>query len=218
MEMNRSLLLSVIALLLMQSHALSQSQPQELPKFEVAGEFSTLERGNFGTHKTEPGFGGRFTYNLNEVFSLETAAYLLPKECDFCEHGGRVTELFGGVKIGKRFEKWGIFGKARPGLVSFSKGELDIVSVPAAPSFMVDFETHRTTHFATDLGGVVEFYVSKRIVTRFDAGDTIIHFGPQTTSVIGFNQQTNTLFLMPFTTPGKTTHNFQFMASVGFRF
>ena len=216
--MNRNLLLSLIALLLMQSPALSQSQPPELPKFEVAGEFTTLERENFGSRKTEPGFGGRFTYNLNEVFSLETAAYLLPKECDFCEHGGRVTELFGGVKIGKRFEKWGIFGKARPGLVSFSKGELDIVSVPAAPSFMVDFETHRTTHFATDLGGVVEFYVSKRIVTRFDAGDTIIHFGPRPVQVITFDPVTSTFGLMPFTLPSRTTHNIQFMTSVGFRF
>ena len=31
-----------------------------------------------------------------------------------------------------------------------------------------------------DIGGVVEFYPSRRIVTRFDAGDTIVHVKRQT--------------------------------------
>ena len=31
------------------------------------------------------------------------------------------------------------------------------------------------TKFAVDLGGVLEVYPSNRIVTRFEAGDTLIH-------------------------------------------
>lgn len=71
--MNRtSFLVAAIAVLLLPSVALSQSQ--ELPKFEVAVEFTSFERGDF-TDRTDPGFGGRFTYNLNRVFSLEAAGY-----------------------------------------------------------------------------------------------------------------------------------------------
>ena len=49
------------------------SQTQDLPKFEVAAEFTTLERESFNGRRTEPGIGGRFTFNLNENFALEAA-------------------------------------------------------------------------------------------------------------------------------------------------
>ena len=32
-------------------------------------------------------------------------------------------------------------------------------------------------YFSMDVGGVVEFYPSRRIVTRLDIGDTIIRYG-----------------------------------------
>ena len=62
------------------------------------------------------------------------------------------------------------------------------------------------------------FIVSKRIVTRFDAGDTMIHFTSRTTNTIQFDPLTGTFSLVPFRLPSKTTHNFQFITSVGFRF
>ena len=216
--MNRNLFLTiVVAVVLMQSQAFAQSQSQELPKFEVAAEFTTLEReAGFG-RRTEPGFGGRFTFNLNKVFSLESAGYFLPKRCLSCRNNGRITEALGGVKVGKRFENWGIFVKARPGVISFSEGNFDVRAVPVDPTFPLEVERSRLTTFAMDLGGVIEFYPSKRIVTRFDAGDTLIHFNRRTSNIVIF-EAPNTFRLVPFTTPGRTTHNFQFMASVGFRF
>jgi len=198
----------------------AQSQPQELPKFEVAAEFTTLERDDFTGTRTDPGFGGRFTFNLNRVVSFETAGYFFPKRCFSCRNAGRVTEVLGGVKVGKRFEKWGIFMKARPGVVSFSEGESNIIPVPPPtdPTFPFQFEINRSTHFATDVGGVVEFYPSKRIVTRFDAGDTIIHFNKATRNVIQVIPPNNSFIILPLNVPSRTTHSFQFMASVGFRF
>src|SRR5688572_30046328 len=83
-------------------------QTQDPPKFEVAAEFTTLERGSFGDTRTEPGLGGRITYNLNKTFALEAAGYFFPKQCFNCENNGRVLQTVGGVKIGKRFENWGI--------------------------------------------------------------------------------------------------------------
>ena len=216
--MNRtSFLTAVISILLLHSVALSQSQ--DLPKFEVAAEFTTFERDDFSNRRTEPGIGGRFTYNLNRVFSLEAAGYFFPKECFNCRNNGRMIQALGGVKAGKRFENWGIFGKARPGIVSFSDGEFNIFPTgPVTPTSIFEVRANRVTSFATDIGAVVEFYPSKRIVTRFDAGDTIVYFTRRTINNIQFDPATNSSFIGPVTTPARTTHSFQFMASAGLRF
>jgi hypothetical protein len=208
-------LVALLSLFLLQSQA--QSQSTETPKYEVAAEFTTLERESY-EGRTEPGFGARFTFNLNRVVSLETAGYLFPKQCIDCSNNGNVTEALGGVKVGKRFEHWGIFAKARPGVVSFSRGQFDVRPAPSIAGFPFQFFPKRLTSFAADIGGVVEFYPCKHIVTRFDAGDTIIHFGSRPAEVITFDSATSTFGLMPFTLPSRTTHNFQFMTSVGFRF
>ena len=207
------LLIATSVIFSMYSQVFAQSQ--DLPKFEVAAEFTTLERDDFPARRTEPGFGGRFTFNFNRVFSLETAGYFFPKRCSNCREPGRVTEVLGGVKVGKRFEKWGIFAKARPGVASFSEGDFDVV--PQGPNFF-EIRRKRLTSFAMDIGGVLEFYPSKRIVTRFDAGDTIIHFKRRTAQFEIFDPVTGSFQIVPFISPARTTHNFQFAASVGFRF
>lgn len=212
---------AIVVVFLAQSAAFSQSD-DEVPKFEVAAEFTTLERETFfffGEQRTEPGFGGRFTYNLNRIFSIEAAGYFFPKDCFNCRNSGRVTEVLGGVKVGKRFDKWGMFAKARPGVVHYSRGTFPFGTCLGlnCPIFLGPFDRQKN-NFALDVGGVVEFYPSKRIVTRFDAGDTIIHFNRQVINGLIFNPVTNTFDPFPFIVPERTTNNFQFMASVGFRF
>ena len=207
---------AIVILVLGQSQAFSQSQ--ELPKFEAAAEFTTFERDEFWGQRTEPGLGGRITYNINRIFSVEGAVYFIPKRCFDCVNNGRVTEVLGGVKVGKRFENWGIFAKVRPGVVSFGRGDFDIIATGGGGPFPFQFENIRVNAFATDVGGVLEFYPSKRIVTRIDAGDTIMHFGRSVRNRIQFNPLTNDIVLFPFVQPSRTTHHFQFMTSVGFRF
>jgi hypothetical protein len=215
--MNRCFfLLAISFLLVMQSNALAQSQ--DLPKFEIAGEFTTLEREGFGERRTDPGVGGRFTFNFNRSLAFETAGYFFPRQCNICRNGGNMSEVLAGVKVGKRFENWGIFAKARPGVVSFSRGEFNPVPVATGGPFPFEVEINRITSFATDLGGVLEFYPSPRIVTRFDVGDTIIHFRQRTVNGVAFNPVTQEVTFFPFLRPARTTHNFQFIASVGFRF
>lgn len=215
--MNRTLFVVVLITLLMTPAAVF-AQSQDLKKFEVAAEFTTLERPDVSGQRTDPGFGGRFTYNLNRVFALEAAGYFFPKKCFQCRNNGRITEGLAGVKVGKRFENWGIFAKARPGVVSFSDGTFNVVDNPANPAFPIQFELKRLTTFATDIGGVIEFYPSNRIVTRFDVGDTIMHFRKRTVNTPLFDPTTHEISLVPFTIPARTTHHFQFMTSVGFRF
>lgn len=217
--MNRACLIAaVVAVFLVQSAARSQSQ--DLPKFEVAGEFTTLQREDvFGGKKTSVGFGGRFTYNLNRVFGVEAAGHFFPEDCFDCEDPGRATQVVGGVKVGKRFDKWGIFAKARPGVFHHSAtwgGFVTCLSI-GCPSPTGPFRPNYN-HFAIDIGGVVEFYPSKRIVARIDAGDTIINFRRQTQDGIRFDLVTRQFVPFLFVLPGRTSHNFQFVTSVGFRF
>src|SRR6185436_7900595 len=150
-------LIALMGVLLVQLLVLAQTP--ELPKYEVAAEFTSMNRDNF-SGGAEAGVGARFTFNLNKTFSIETAAYHFPRTCFSCDHNGTVTEVFGGLKVGKRFEKWGIFAKGRPGLVSFSRGEFNLVPAPGQPSFPFNFELNRVNSFAVDAGGVVEFYPS----------------------------------------------------------
>ena len=76
------------------------------------------------------------------------------------------------------------------------------------PFFILRSHFARATHFSLDVGGVLEFYASPRVFARFDAGDTMIRYGP---TIIGF---------IPETVQGESvvTHQLQLSAGVGFRF
>jgi hypothetical protein len=192
----------------------SRAQSDDPPKFEVAVEFASITKDDSGDNKTEAGIGGRFTFNLNKSVALEAATYFFPHKCFTCDRtNGTLTEGLFGVKVGKRFDKWGIFGKARPGFASFSHGDRQFI--PSGPGF--DVAVKRVTSPALDLGAVLEFYPSKRIVTRFDAGDTMIHYGSRPTNFPVLDPAGNLSFIT-FTSPATTRHNFQFTAGVGFRF
>jgi hypothetical protein len=190
-----------------------RAQATDAPKVEVGVQFSSLTM-NESRSSSEPGVGGRVTYNLTDSVALEAQFDLFPDGNRFrgLRNGGRIAQGLFGVKAGKRFEKFGIFGKARPGFTSFSAGREELVLVSPPPNTVLGFEPHRETHFSTDIGAVLEFYPTRRIVTRFDAGDTIIRYGETTgTFFTGTGTQT-------FPIPGETRHNFQFSAGIGFRF
>jgi len=198
--------------------ATASAQSDDPPRYEVAGEFSTITREDFNTvFRAELGLGGRFTFNLNKNIAFEGAGYFFPRSCFDCPNNGRVTEVVGGLKAGKRFEKWGIFAKVRPGFVNFSKGQFNIVPDGSQSAFPFTFQVKPLTNFAADVGGVLEFYPSRHIVTRFDAGDTIINIRERTRNDLRFDPATNTFSLVPIRVPGGTIHEFQFSASIGYR-
>jgi hypothetical protein len=210
---------------------------QAVPKFEIGTQFSllSLQRpsqivGNGfdpcctrvvpGTgHRTEPGFGGRFTYNLTNNLAFEAEGNLFPRsETNQSMPGGKIYQGQFGVKAGKRFRKFGFFGKARPGFVGFTEVTRLLSTFTTAPAGPLNqvftlgrFGTGKDTYFSTDLGGVVEFYPSRRIVTRVDVGDTIIRYGT-------FHQAGVILSRAIIERPPETKHNLQFSAGVGFRF
>lgn len=221
MKMNK-LLVTVVSLLCL-SLLEAQAQSDEVPRFELGVQFTSITKPSFDNGATEPGLGGRFTFNLKRSVALEAVGNFFPHTCRFScgsggDNSGNISQGLFGVKAGKRFQKWGIFGKARPGVVSFSKGDSKIVATGTGGSFPFEFRQNRSTNFAFDLGGVLEFYPSKRLVTRFEAGDTLIHYGRRQSNFLIFDPTTSVPSLLPFTTPAQTRHNFQFAAGVGWRF
>jgi hypothetical protein len=199
----------------------TKAQTDEVPKFELGVHFTSITKPDSNNGATEPGFGGRFTFNLNRSIAVEAVGNFFPHSCRFCggrvvggDNSGNITQGLFGVKAGKRFQKWGIFAKGRPGVVSFSEGNSRFEIAGSGFSILQS----RQTHFAVDLGGVLEFYPSKRIVTRFEGGDTLIHYGPRQSNFLSFDPTTGAPVLIPFTTRSETRHNFQFTAGVGWRF
>ena len=200
----------------------SKSQTDdELKRYEAAVLFSSISKPDFGGTTTEAGFGGRFTLNLNRNVAIEGEGVMFPRRCFDCrpENRGRLNQFFAGVKAGKRFDQFGIFFKARPGLASFSRGGNQTTITPVVGGFpIILVDSRRETNFATDLGVALEIYHSKRIFTRFDAGDTLIHYGNRRATLFNFDPTNGTVFPTEIPLPNKTIHNFQFSASVGFRF
>ena len=196
-------------------------------KFEVGGQFSVLRvtsptvtsAGNISgqDRETVPGFGGRFGYNISKHFALEAESNFFPRDRDL-EGGRKIQGLFG-VKAGQRFEKAGVFAKARPGFVHYQKGDYRFFGGPQVfPPPLSSFRPVARTNFAIDLGGVVELYLSKRTIIRFDAGDTIVRLPTRNVAAFQLNSPFFPSSLVVVLVPAQTTHNFQSSVGFGFRF
>jgi hypothetical protein len=192
----KTLMTTAVAIALPFLLAPMRAQAQyETPKLELGMQFALL--GLDGAQPvlsdaTEPGFGGRITWNLNHHYSVEGEVNLFPN--DRLERG-RITQALFGMKMSARIENAGVFLKIRPGLIHFDQ---------AAP-ILTGRGSFNATNFAIDLGAGLEFYLSRRTMMRFDFGDTIIRLG-------GIN--------CPFPgCPGADiSNNFQFNAGIGWRF
>jgi hypothetical protein len=179
-----------LTLLLPSGQVHAQGYAYTPPRFEAGLLLTAIELDVIGEKPV--GIGGRFTYNHFENLAFEAELSHFPEDPsgDFGE-----TQALFGVKAGGRFDDFGLFAKVRPGFIHFGGGE--------AAERLSD-----KTHFACDVGGVLEYYPSPRWLLRADFGDTIIPFG-------------GTRFISPFGGPGGprvirlgTTHNSQ--SSFGF--
>ena len=201
----------------------------KLPNYEIGVQFGSL---SINPHSpicfavcvggpirhTEPGGGLRFTYNLNSNVAVEAEGNLFPRDpfvFSLLVPHGRMAQAQFGPKIGKRFAEMGVFGKFRPGFVSFSRVSY-LISSRVIDFFdrqftVGTFGEQKRRFFSTDVGGVFEFYASRNVVARVDLGDTIIRYGE--IFVPSFILSQNITRVAP-----ETRHNFQFTAGVGFRF
>ena len=190
---------------------------------------------------TAPGFGARFTYNVTNEIAFEAEGNFFPgrnfdSEGSFFSQlnndhgvpGGKIYQGQFGVKAGKRFKKVSLFLKIRPGFVRFTKvsqltGLRLITRLHPSTGREVqlenaEFHIGEATYLSTDVGGVVEFYPSRRIVTRLDVGDTIIRYGIYREALGNVCVLSAPCVTQVFERPAETRHNLQFSAGIGIRF
>ena len=220
MNQKRTFILVGLMLAALNGLARGQSAPQsQKSRIEVGAVFSVLGINDANGlsdlfPRTEVGVGGRFTYNLNRHLALEAEVNLFPR--DFRKFttnftGGRMTEGLFGLKAGIRKNRFGVFGKFRPGFESSGRAEIPHFLNGDGPDRRnpFGFERIRATQFALDVGGVFELYPSPRTIIRFDAGDTIVRYpGVQ---FIHFPEGSVVLETV-------YSHKVQFSVGFGFRF
>ena len=187
------------------------SSDERLKRFEVGAQFTSLFIEPPTTFSlalprvaVEPGFGPRFTFNLTESVAFEAEGNYYTRQHFGFLHGGHIFQAQFGGKVGKRFDRWGVFGKARPGFVGFTR-----VSDFPEPPQLPFLRTVKKLYPSLDVGGVVEFYISPRWMARFDVGDTMIRYRE-----IAFRGFTPPSVLQPEV----TRHNLQVTSGIGFRF
>jgi hypothetical protein len=184
-------LLVMVLLTFLSGMTSTLAQQSDLQKTEIGGFVSIIDlRESVGEKPF--GFGGRFSYNVNDNFAVDGEVVHFPQNPsgDFSETQGVV-----GVKAGIRKEKFGVFAKVRPGIIRFGG------------DFFKARNNGARNNFVVDAGGVFEYYPSSRVILRIDVGDSIIPFG---------NDLIYAGSLLPV--QPKTTHNLQTSFGVGFRF
>ena len=178
---------------------MSNGDRRTTPRFEVGAQFTSMSMApvtrlnpcpdclSSDVFHTEPGLGGRFTLNFNKTYALEAEGNFFVREqpTRLPNPTGFMFQGQFGPKIGKRFEKWGVFGKFRPGFVGFTKVNELVRTFPqiraGIPTIAGEWRVGKVAYPSLDVGGVVEFYISRRWMARFDIGDTIIRYGEVST-------------------------------------
>lgn len=156
------------------SLALLDAVPLRGQPFEAGAHVTTLDT-SFGDGR-QWGGGGRF--------GVQVAPWIVV-EAEIARLGGgdartgSLTQLFGGVKVGGRAERFGLFAKLRPGLARFGNdflapGVVCIAVFPPPESCLAE-----RTNVAFDLGTVIEVYPTRRTLLRVDLGTTYIWYRPR---------------------------------------
>lgn len=196
----------VFAILFFSCVSFGRSQEQR-PRIEI-GPFFTYLRvpDSFPINaQNQAEIGGRFSWNFARHIALDTEIEASPFRTTNLEtayQGGYLSQAFVGLKAGNRWKRFGLFGKFRPGLNSYS-GAIKQSTQTSSLTF------GRRTNPSFDVGGIFEFYVSRQILVRYDFGDTIIHYNSGSIIVTGGQ---------PIAVPGAVKNNFQLSTAVAFRF
>jgi hypothetical protein len=154
-------------------------------RFEIGAQFNSL---NFtwingvDHSSTELGAGLFASYNIWRFVYLDASVNFFPKDEDTGgpNDGGRILQGFFGTREGFQVQRFGFFAKVRPGFMNYSR-TLTGVSLTGPMSFRYS----RATDFALDVGGVVEYYWTRRALLRFDVGDTLLYNSPRPFNVDG---------------------------------
>jgi hypothetical protein len=112
-----------------------------------------------------PGTGITFDHRLTRFLWIDSEGNLYPGSGKTSEKGG-AQEVLAGLKVGRSLHSWGIFSQVRPGFIRYDK--------TLAPGSSTEYES--TTRFALDLGGIVEYYISRHSTVRLNFGVTLVQY------------------------------------------
>jgi hypothetical protein len=112
--------------------------------------------------KNLSGLGVNFDYNFTRGVAFDSTLNFIPGQ----QGSSPMMEGLFGVRIGARYDHFGVFAKIRPGFIYYASAQ------------PVQGETERgsLTRFATDLGGIVEYYPERNSTVRFDVGTTVVRY------------------------------------------
>jgi hypothetical protein len=200
--------------------ATSAAAAQATPRFELGAGVAVLKHG--GSANAGPDFLA--VYNLTRYLSLEGSIAWFPSEAGFTYldpfklqlvETSAVQGLFG-AKAGYRTNRFGVFGKVRPGFISSPSTERVTGFLPTPPGFGSQpvLQVGRLTEKALDLGGVVEYYPARHWALRADLGSTLIF--DEGVTFLRPNPATGTSDAS--TVGAGTSSHFQFSFSGQFRF
>jgi hypothetical protein len=162
---------------------------EDFPTFDVAIQMPVMNLN--GAVGEEPvGVGGRLGYHFSPLLILDGELDYFPEN-----PSGNFGETLGlaGIRIGKEFDRIGVFANVRAGAINFGGGDFSL-------------RLKDKTYPAIDLGGMIEYYSERHLFVRADLGDCIIPFG-------------NTTFLSAYG-PKRlgTKHNLLMSFGIGFYF
>jgi hypothetical protein len=108
------------------------------------------------------GLGVNFDYNFTRGIALDSTLNFIPGQ----QGTQPMMEGLFGVRMGARFEHFGIYAKVRPGFIYYEN----------ALPIQGETGTASLTRFATDVGGIVEYYPERNSTLRFDVGTTVVRY------------------------------------------
>jgi hypothetical protein len=144
--------------------------------------------------------GPAFTLNLNRYFAVD-GAYTYSSQKDipaktFAFAGGDVTQAVVGLKASVHGQHFSFFAKARSGYIRFAQGKVArIGEEPLQPGPGVTIFPYYEARNSPilDLGGGVEYAISRKLAVRTEMGDTMIFWRQEPLAVISSNSFTQNL-------------------------
>ncbi|HXV59713.1 MAG TPA: outer membrane beta-barrel protein [Vicinamibacteria bacterium] len=168
--MRNTTIVTTIILLSLGSNARSQERG-----IELSGLLTTTFQHELDT--TDLGFGGRIGYRATPLLGIEGELSFypgdVPERVTFTR--SRLEGLFG-ITVGPRFNRFSVFGKARPGFVRFAGAHEPIPCILIFPPPLSCVLAEGRTVFALDLGGGIELYPTERSLVRVDLSNLLLRY------------------------------------------
>lgn len=144
--------------------------PFEGYRWEIGAHFANLDLptdrvGCAGCRNRISGMGLDLSYRFSRSFAFDSEMNFFPGSGSVGGRG-RVQQGLFGLKIGRPFRSWGVYGGVRPGYMHYEK----------ALKRGSTSEYESVTRFALDLGTSVEYHASRRSTLRFNLGTTLVRY------------------------------------------